>query len=69
MKILDDQMAGIFLLGLYSNFEIRDISKLERLIARYIDNWTACDAMSCSHRKGAKEFATRNQNFIHLGKI
>jgi 3-methyladenine DNA glycosylase AlkD len=48
MKILDDQMAGIFLLGLYSKtFEIRDISKLERLIARYIDNWAACDAMSC----------------------
>jgi 3-methyladenine DNA glycosylase AlkD len=47
MKILDDQMAGIFLLGLYSKtFEMRDISKLERLIARYIDNWAACDAMS-----------------------
>lgn len=47
MKILDDQMAGIFLLGLYSKtFEIRDISKLKRLITRYIDNWAACDAMS-----------------------
>jgi len=46
-KVLDDQMAGIFLLGLYfKTFEIRDISKLKKLIARYIDNWATCDAIS-----------------------
>jgi 3-methyladenine DNA glycosylase AlkD len=46
-KVLDDQMAGIFLLGLSSKtFEIRDISKLKKLIARYIDNWATCDAIS-----------------------
>lgn len=45
-KVLDNQMAGIFLLGLSSKtFGIRDISQLKKLIAHYIDNWATCDAI------------------------
>ena len=47
-KILDDQMAGIFLLG--GCREISQISnifvRLERLIIDYFDNWAVCDAIS-----------------------
>lgn len=46
-RILDDQMAGVFLLGLsLKNFERIDVSEIEKLITRYIDNWATCDAIS-----------------------
>jgi len=46
-KVLDDQMAGIFLLGLCQEIsETRNISRFEKLIANYIDNWATCDAIS-----------------------
>lgn len=46
-KVLDDQMAGIFLLGLFlKTFERMDISEIEKLITKYIDNWATCDAIS-----------------------
>ena len=46
-KVLDDQMAGLFLLGFsLKNFKRIDISEIEKLITRYIDNWATCDAIS-----------------------
>ncbi|PIR06751.1 hypothetical protein COV54_02105 [Candidatus Jorgensenbacteria bacterium CG11_big_fil_rev_8_21_14_0_20_38_23] len=46
-KVLDDQMAGIFLLNLsLKTFEKVSISEIEKLITRYIDNWATCDAIS-----------------------
>ncbi len=46
-KVLDDQMAGLFLLGLsLKNFKRIDISEIEKLITRHIDNWATCDTIS-----------------------
>jgi len=46
-KVLDDQMAGLFLLGFsLKNFKRIDISEIEKLITRHIDNWATCDAIS-----------------------
>lgn len=46
-KILDDQMAGIFLLGLCQEIsQISNITRFKRLIIDYINNWAVCDAIS-----------------------
>jgi len=46
-KVLDDQMAGLFSFGFFSqNFKRIDISEIEKLITRHIDNWATCDAIS-----------------------
>lgn len=46
-RILDTQMAGIFLLGLCQEIsQMNKIGRLERLIINYIDNWAVCDAIS-----------------------
>lgn len=45
-KVFDNQMAGIFLLGvILKKFSI-EISIITRLISKYIDNWATCDAIS-----------------------
>ena len=45
-KILDNQMAGIFLLGLCQEISAKDIPRLKKLITLYLDNWATCDAIS-----------------------
>jgi len=44
-KNLDNQLAGVFLLGLYQKISaIKDISWLEKLITKNINNWAVSDA-------------------------
>ena len=46
-KVFENQMMGIFLLGLFLKAGGKlSISELEKLITKYIDNWAICDAMS-----------------------
>jgi len=46
-KVLDDQIAGIFLLGLCKELsQINNIARIEKLIVNYIDNWAVCDTIS-----------------------
>ena len=46
-KILDNQLAGIFLLGWYQKtLAIKDISWLEKLITENINNWAISDAFA-----------------------
>ena len=45
-KVLDNQMAGIFLLGLCQEISAKDIPRLKKLTALYLDNWATCDAIS-----------------------
>jgi 3-methyladenine DNA glycosylase AlkD len=43
-KILEDKIAGIFLLGLFLEKGGKlSISEIEELIKKYIDNWATCD--------------------------
>jgi len=46
-KLFENQMTGIFLLGLLlkSGRNI-NISEIEKLIIKYINNWATCDTMS-----------------------
>jgi 3-methyladenine DNA glycosylase AlkD len=46
-KNLDSKLAGIFLLGLYQkNLAIKDISWLEKLITKNINNWAVTDTLA-----------------------
>jgi len=45
-KVFDNQMAGIFLLGLCQEISAKDIPRLKKLITLYLDNWATCDAIS-----------------------
>jgi len=46
-KVLDDQIAGVFILGsLIKDGEKLDISEIEKLTTRHINNWAICDAIS-----------------------
>ena len=46
-KNLDNQLAGVFLLGLYQKISaIKDISWLEKLITEDINNWAVSDALA-----------------------
>ncbi len=43
-KVFDDQIAGIFLIGLCKG--IKTVSKIKKLIVKYVNNWAVCDAIS-----------------------
>ncbi|MDD5638714.1 MAG: DNA alkylation repair protein [Candidatus Pacebacteria bacterium] len=46
-KVLDDQMAGVFILGsLIKDGEKLNISEIKKLITRHINNWAICDTIS-----------------------
>jgi len=45
-KVFDNQMAGIFFLGLCQEISAKDIPRLKKLITLYLDNWATCDAIS-----------------------
>ncbi len=46
-KVFENQMAGIFLLGLFLKTGGKiGIFEIEKLIAEHIDNWATCDTIS-----------------------
>ncbi len=45
-KVFDNQMAGIFFLGLCQEIFAKDIPRLKKLITLYLDNWATCDTIS-----------------------
>ena len=65
-KILDNQLAGIFLLGLYQKtWAIKDISRLEKLITENINNWAVSDALAGEVLAPVLKNSPKKNNFLY----
>lgn len=65
-KILDNQLAGIFLLGWYQKtLAIKDISWLEKLITENINNWAVSDAFASEVLAPVLKNSQKRNDFLY----
>ena len=65
-KILDNQLAGIFLLGLYQKTSaIKDISWLEKLITKNISNWATTDTFASEVLAPVLKNSPKRNDFLY----
>jgi len=65
-KILDNQLAGIFLLGLYQKtLAIKDISWLEKLITKNIGNWAISDTFASEVLAPVLKNSPKRNDFLY----
>ena len=65
-KILDNQLAGIFLLGLYQKTSaIKNVSLLEKLITKNISNWATTDTFASEVLAPVLKNSPKRNDFLY----